>query len=165
MTEASGQPRVVVGVDTHKDTHVAVAVDNVGGLLESASFSADRARYQALIAWAKAFGGTVVFGVEGTGSYDAGLASAIRRSGIRVLEAIRSDRRDRRLRGKSDTINAENAPRAVLACSLHAVTKAGDRIVDMIWVHVTDETVSSHSLNQPDRSVRLAHRRSCPAAR
>jgi transposase len=50
MSEASGQPRVIVGVDTHKDTHVAVAVDDVGGLLGSASFSADRARYQALIA-------------------------------------------------------------------------------------------------------------------
>src|SRR5665647_2368179 len=144
MSEASGQRRVIVGVDTHKDAHVAVAVDEVGGRLGSASFSADRDGYRALLMWAIAFGGTVVFGVEGTGSYEAGLASAIRRSGIRVLEAIRSDRRDRRLRRKSDTSNAEDASRAVLACSLHAVTKAGDGIVDMIWVHVTDETVSSH---------------------
>ena len=47
MSEASGQRRVIVGVDTHKDAHVAVAVDEVGGRLGSASFSADRDGYRA----------------------------------------------------------------------------------------------------------------------
>ena len=134
MSEASGQRRVIVGVDTHKDAHVAVAVDEVGGHLGSASFSADRDGYRALIMWAMGFGGTVVFGVEGTGSYGAGLASAIRRSGLGVLEVLRSDRRDRRLRGKSDTIDAENAARAVLAGIVHAIPKTGDGIVEMIRV-------------------------------
>lgn len=134
MAPALGQRRVIVGVDTHKDAHVAVAVDELGGLLGSGSFNADRVGYQALIAWAVAFGGTTIFGVEGTGSYGAGLASAIRRSGIGVLEVLRSDRRDRRLRGKSDTIDAENAARAVLAGMVKSVPKSGDGIVEMIRV-------------------------------
>lgn len=56
-------------------------------------------------------------GVEGIGSYGAGVVSAIRRSGIGVLEILRTDRRDRRLRDKSDTMDAENATRVVLAAS------------------------------------------------
>ena len=147
MTSGNGQRRVIVGVDTHKEAHVAVALDELGGLLGSGSFNADRAGYRALIAWAVAFGGAVIFGVEGTGSYGAGLASAIRRSGIGVLEVLRTDRRDRRLRGKSDTLDAENAARAVLAGTVHAVPKAGDGIVEMIRVTkvAKDNAVKSRS--------------------
>jgi len=134
MTQNLDRRRVVVGVDTHKDTHVAVALNEVGGLLGTRAFTADRAGYRALISWAVAFDGEVIFGVEGTGSYGAGLASAIRRSGIGVLEVLRTDRRDRRLRGKSDTIDAENAARAVLAGTVHAIPKTGDGIVEMIRV-------------------------------
>lgn len=134
MNQPGGQRRVIVGVDTHKDAHVAVALDELGGLLGSGTFTADRVGYRALIGWAAVFGDQIVFGVEGTGSYGAGLASAIRRSGNGVLEVLRADRRDRRLRGKSDTIDAENAARAVLAGIVHAVPKTGDGIVEMIRV-------------------------------
>lgn len=134
MTHPSTQCRVIVGVDTHKDIHVAVALDERGAVLGSGSFTADRAGYTALIGWATGLGTEVTFGVEGTGSYGAGLASAIRRSGIGVLEVLRTDRRDRRLRGKSDALDAENAARAVLAGSAQAVPKSGDGIVEMIRV-------------------------------
>lgn len=134
MNQTDGRSRVVVGVDTHKDTHVAVALDELGVLLGSGTFTADCAGYRALIGWAAGFGDQIVFGVEGTGSYGAGLASAIRRSGNGVLEVLRADRRDRRLRGKSDPIDAENAARAVLAGIVHAVPKTGDGIVEMIRV-------------------------------
>jgi len=123
-----------VGVDTHKDIHVAVAIDEHGAQLGSGSFTADRAGYTSLISWATSWGVEVVFGVEGTGSYGAGLASAIRRSGIGVLEVLRTDRRDRRLRGKSDAIDAENAARSVLAGLVHAIPKSADGIVEMIRV-------------------------------
>ena len=73
-----------------------------------------------------------MFGVEGTGSYGAGLASAIRRRSIGVLEVLRTDRRDRRLRGKSDTIDAENAARTVLNGQASAVPKSADGTVEMI---------------------------------
>jgi hypothetical protein len=74
--------RVVVGVDTDKYIHAAVALDELGGRLDARSFAADRSGYERLIDWAVCLGREVIFGVEGTGSYGAGLASAIRRRNI-----------------------------------------------------------------------------------
>jgi transposase len=111
---------------------VAVALDELGGWVEARSFAADRSGYQQLIDWGTSLGREVIFGVEGTGSYGAGLASAIRRRSIGVLEVLRTDRRDRRLRGKSDTIDAENAARAVLNGQATAVPKSADGTVEMI---------------------------------
>jgi transposase len=132
MQDAPRRRRVVVGVDTHKHIHVAVALDELGGRIEARSFAADRSGYEQLIDWASSLGREVMFGVEGTGSYGAGLASAIRRHSIGVLEVLRTDRRDRRLRGKSDTIDAENAARAVLNGQASAVPKSADGTVEMI---------------------------------
>jgi len=124
--------RVVVGVDTHKYVHVAAALDEHGARLGAGSFAADRFGYEQLIAWATGFGTPVTFGVEGSGSYGAGLVSALRRSGIGTVEVLRTDRRDRRLRGKSDTLDAENAARAVLAGVAKAVPKSADGEVEML---------------------------------
>lgn len=124
--------RVVVGVDTHKYVHVAVAIDELGAVLDRRSFAADSGGYGQLIDWGESFGGKLTFGIEGTGSYGAGLAGAVRRRGIGTLEVMRTDRRDRRLRGKSDTIDAENAARAVLAGLATAIPKSADGMVEMI---------------------------------
>lgn len=125
--------RVVIGVDTHKYIHVAVALDAVGGLLDSRSFAADSSGYEQLLDWAVAFGAKqLTFGIEGTGSYGAGLCSAVRRCDIGVVEVLRTDRRDRRLRGKSDTLDAENAARAVLSGNATATPKTNDGTVEMI---------------------------------
>lgn len=132
MTQPARRRRVAVGVDTHKHIHVAVALDELGGRIDARSFAADRSGYQQLIDWALSIDREVIFGVEGTGSYGAGLASAIRRRGIGVLEVMRTDRRDRRLRGKSDTLDAENAARAVLNGQATAVPKNADGTVEMI---------------------------------
>jgi transposase len=132
MQEAPRRRRVVVGVDTHKHIHVAVVVDELGGRIDTRSFAADRSGYEQLIDWASSLGREVIFGVEGTGSYGAGLASAIRRRSIGVLEVVRTDRRDRRLRGKSDTLDAENAARAVLNGQASAVPKSADGTAEMI---------------------------------
>ena len=89
MTSMQDNPRrrrVVVGVDTHKHIHVAVALDELGGRIDARSFAADRSGYEQLIDWGTSLGREVTFGVEGTGSYGAGLASAIRRRSIGVLE-------------------------------------------------------------------------------
>jgi hypothetical protein len=109
-----------------------VAVDELGGRIDTRSFAADRSGYEQLIDWANSLGREVIFGVEGTGSYGAGLASAIRRRSIGVLEVLRTDRRDRRLRGKSDTLDAENAVRAVLNGQASAVPKSADGTAEMI---------------------------------
>ncbi|WP_218609227.1 transposase [Pseudonocardia sp. KRD291] len=71
--------RIVVGVDTHKHNHVAVALDQVGAVLGSTTISVNRAGYVQLSDWAVGLAaeydsGQVLFGVEGTGSYGAGLA-------------------------------------------------------------------------------------------
>src|SRR4051794_37246625 len=101
--------RVVIGVDTHKYVHVAVALDEFGGVIQAQRFAADRAGYAQLIDWAAGLGRRLTFAIEGTGSYGAGLTAAVRRRDIGVIEVLRTDRRDRRLRGKNDTIDAGNA--------------------------------------------------------
>jgi transposase len=132
MQQVPAHRRVVIGVDTHKYVHVAVALDDFGAKLESRSFAADSAGYGQLLDWAAGLGGKLTFAIEGTGSYGAGLTSAVRRRDIGVIEVMRTDRRDRRLRGKSDTLDAENAARAVLGGHASAIPKSADGAVEMI---------------------------------
>ena len=123
---------VIVGVDTHKHVHVAVAINTRGIRLGDQSFVADSGGYRALITWADTHGRIKAFGIEGTGSYGAGLARAVRRAGHRVVEVNRGDRHTRRAVGKSDTVDAESAARSVLAGQATATPKTGDGVVEMI---------------------------------
>ena len=123
---------VVIGVDTHKHVHVAAAMDSIGGVLATLTIATDTGGYRQLLDWAGGFGQIIGFGIEGTGSYGAGLTSFMRRSGHRVIEVNRPDRRMRRLVGKSDTLDAENAARAVLAGYATAEPKTADGTVEMI---------------------------------
>jgi transposase len=124
--------KVVVGVDTHKDVHVAVALDRVGGRLGVISLPADRAGYAALEQWALGFGSVLAFGIEGTSSYGAGLTGFLRRAGHRVVEVNRPDRSERHRHGKSDPLDAENAARAVLAGRETGTPKSADGQVEML---------------------------------
>ena len=124
--------KVIIGVDTHKDVHVAVAIDTRGMRLGAHSFGADSGGYRALLAWASTHGQIEAFGVEGTGSYGVALARAVRRAGHRVAEVNRGDRRLRRAAGKSDTIDAEAAARSVLAGQATAIPKTADGAVEML---------------------------------
>jgi transposase len=124
--------KVIVGVDTHKHVHVAVAVDTFGVRLEHRSVTADSGGYLELVDWAERLGRIEAFGIEGTGSYGAGLTSAVRRRGHRVVEVNRADRRARRANGKSDTVDAEAAARSVLAGNSTAVPKTADGHSEMI---------------------------------
>jgi len=96
MTPDPRRRRVIVGVDTHKYIHVAVALDVIGGVIDSQSFAADSGGYEQLITWALGLGPHLTFAIEGTGSYGAGLTSAVRRRGVGAVEVMRTDRRDRR---------------------------------------------------------------------
>jgi transposase len=124
--------RVVVGVDTHKYVHVAVAVDLLGVRVGDVLVSADTGGYGQLRDWARRMGRVEAFGVEGTGSYGAGLTSFLRRHGHRIVEVNRGDRRMRREKGKSDTIDAEIAARAVLSGTAVSVPKTADGLSEMI---------------------------------
>ena len=116
--------KVIVGVDTHKHLHVAVAIDRLGVRLGALTISADRAGSATLEGWATALDPRPAFGIEGTGSYGAGLTSFLRRHGHLIIEVNRGDRRARRGNGKSDTIDAELAARAVLAGEARAIPKS-----------------------------------------
>jgi transposase len=107
------ETRVITGgVDTHADMHVAAALDPIGGLLGVEEFPVTPAGYTRLLGWLGGFGTVALVGVEGTGSYGAGLARHITAAGVRVVEAARSDRQDRRRQGKSDPLDAVSAARA-----------------------------------------------------
>ncbi len=123
---------VVIGVDTHKHIHVAAVTDSVGGILATLTITTDTAGFKQLLGWAASFGNVIAFGIEGTGSYGAALTSFVRRHGHKVIEVARPDRRLRRLNGKSDTLDAENAARAVLAGFATAIPKTADGVVEMI---------------------------------
>ena len=103
------------GVDTHGRTHHAAAIDGTGRLLGDAEFAATAAGYRALLAWLTGFGRLVKVGVEGTGTYGAGLARHLAAQDVVVVEVDRPDRKTRRRQGKSDPIDAIAAARAVLA--------------------------------------------------
>ncbi len=89
-------------------------------------------RYRALLTWAEAYGGIEAVGIEGTGGYGVGLSRTVHRAGHRVVEVNRVDRRLRRAAGKSDTIDAEAAARAVLAGQATATPKTADGAVEMM---------------------------------
>ena len=124
--------QVTLGVDTHADVHVAAAVDQLGRLLGTHSTPTTPAGYAALLSWAEQFGTVGQVGIEGTGSYGAGLARWLRRRGQQVVEVERPKRQPRRRRGKSDPIDAEAATRAVQAGTATGQPKAGDGPIEMI---------------------------------
>ena len=123
---------ILIGVDTHKQTHVAVAINRLGARLADCSIAADGAGYAELVAWARALGTVEAFAIEGTGSYGAGLTSFVRRQAIRVVEVSHCDRRKRRKDGKNDTMDAESAARSVLAGIATAIPKAADGAAEMV---------------------------------
>jgi transposase len=120
------------GVDTHADTHVAAALDPVGGLLGVREFTATAVGYASLLDWLGGFGTVCLVGIEGTGSYGAGLARHVTAAGIRVVEVDRSDRQDRRRQGKSDPLDAVSAARAAQSGRARGAPKGRDGSVEAI---------------------------------
>jgi transposase len=135
MTESTVVPVdqiVTVGVDTHSDIHVAVALDQLGRRLGTTTIPTTPAGYRQLESWARQFGPVEAFGIEGTGSWGAGLVRLLREHGYRLVEVNRPDRGARHRQGKSDPLDAEVAGRAVLAGTATAQPKAGQGSVEMI---------------------------------
>ena len=127
--------RVVVGgVDTHKDLHVAAVVGSGGTVLGTESFSTTRAGYRALLRWMRSFGDVRRVGIEGTGSYGAGLTRHLADADVEVVEVDRPDRTDRRRRGKSDTFDAICAAQAALAGRRTSIPKSRDGRVESLRV-------------------------------
>jgi transposase len=130
----AGIPPVTVGVDSHQDQHVAAVVDQTGRLCGTQAFAASTRGYVALVTWAEGFGPVERIGIEGTGTYGAGLARFARAYGLQVVEVDRPDRSTRRRRGKSDPIDAHTAARATLAGVAATIPKTREGHVEMIRV-------------------------------
>ncbi|GBR49743.1 IS110 family RNA-guided transposase [Neokomagataea thailandica] len=140
-------PTIIIGVDTHKDTHVAVALDSQGTTLGHRSITADMDGYLELEQWAVTLGQIKAFGVEGTGSYGAGLSRLLLTRGHRVIEVSRPNRLIRAQHGKNDHFDAEGAARSVLNGQATALPKPHNGTVEMIrqLKIVRDTAVKSRS--------------------
>ena len=127
-------PGVVVGVDTHADTHTACVLNaDTGARLGSRKFRTDGPGYQALIGWAGDLGTITGMGIEQTGTYGAALARAARRAGVADLVEINQPSRGvRATKGKTDALDAESAARSVLNNTAVAVAKDTDGIIEAI---------------------------------
>ncbi|WP_228545902.1 IS110 family RNA-guided transposase [Microcella flavibacter] len=125
---------LVAGVDTHKNTHHVAILDHVGRPVADREFRADGRGYAQIIAFLREHGEVDRVGVEGTGSYGAGLTRALTAAGVSVVEVARQDRRARRLRGKSDPLDAHQAAVTVLADTNTAIPKTGDGAVESMRI-------------------------------
>jgi transposase len=123
---------VVAGVDTHADTHHAAVLDSTGRLLGDQEFPATAVGYAALLRWLRGLGRVTLVGVEGTGSYGAGLTRHLSAHRVAVVEVDRPDRKGRRVKGKSDPLDAIAAARAALAGTATAVPKSRTGPVEAI---------------------------------
>ena len=123
---------VIVGVDTHLDLHVAVALDELGRSLGEFTVPTTTRGYEKLLAWARSLGSVGCVGIEGNSSYGAGLTRYLKAAGTRVVEVERPKRRHRHTSGKSDPLDAEAAARAVLAGEAVGEPKSADGRVEMI---------------------------------
>ena len=126
------QPDVVIGVDTHKDSQVAVALATNVGLPGECSIPANRLGYAILQEWALERGRRPVFALEGTGSFGPGLCCELMAVGYTVVEINRPDRSTRRRLGKDDAIDAEAAARSLLTGTATITPKGGTHLVEMI---------------------------------
>ena len=132
MTDQAPAGEVIGGIDTHGATHHAAVIDPIGRHIADREFPADTAGHRALMAWLAGHGQVVAIGVEGTGSYGAGLTRHLTAAGHTVVEVDRPDRKIRRAVGKSDPIDAYAAATAVASGRAGGTPKTRDGRVEAI---------------------------------
>lgn len=133
MTTSQLRRQVIGGVDTHKHTHHAAVLDAATGqLLADREFAANRAGYREMLEWFRSHGALIKVGIEGTGSFGAGLFRYLDAAEVPVIEVVRQNRQTRRLYGKSDPIDAIAAARAVMAGLATSIPKARNGSVEAI---------------------------------
>ena len=132
MTET--RVRITGGVDTHRDVNVAAALDERGALLGTSEFATTTVGYRQLLAFLERFGDVDRVGVEGTGTYGAGLARHLLDAGVPVIEVDRPNRQRRRRAGKSDTTDAVSAARSTLSGEAATTAKARNGNVEKVRV-------------------------------
>jgi transposase len=154
MTTVDVTPPVTGGVDTHLDGNVAAAIDPIGGLLGVAEFPTTPAGHRELAGFLASFGTLARVGVEGTGSYGAGLSRYLRSSGVEVVEVDRPNRQSRRRTGKSDPVDAIEAARAALSGRAQGAGKSRDANVEAIRALVVAKRSSRSTKIQTLNQIR-----------
>lgn len=135
MSESEAQEkRVVVGIDTHADTHHVAVVTEYGKPLGDRDFPTTSAGYRDIVGFITGFGEVLQIGMEGTGTYGAALTRILQCEGIVVIEVNRPDRPQRRLKGKTDPLDAYRAAHSVIAGRSTALPKAKDGPVECLRV-------------------------------
>lgn len=134
MESGSASASITGGVDTHKDLHVAAVVDAHNVVLGSKSFATTRHGYRQMLAWMRSFGELRRVGIAATGTYGAGLLRYLQKAGVEVLEVTAPDRGDRRRRGKSDDLDAQNAAHAAFAGRRTVTPKSRDGMIEALRV-------------------------------
>lgn len=151
-TPANPAPSRVAGIDTHKNTHHVAVLDHLGRSVADREFPTTVQGYQRIVAFLREYGPVEHVGVEGTGSYGAGIARTLAGEGLTVIEVARQNRQARRLRGKSDPIDAHQAALAALAGTDALVPKSGDGRVESLRILTSERRSAvkarSQTMNQ-----------------
>ena len=110
---------IVIGVDPHKQTHTAAAVEAaLGELLDERTVKARQPGHQQLLAWARSLGGERLWALEDCRHVSVSLERFLLASGEQVVRVppklMAGARRGSRERGKSDAIDALAVARAAL---------------------------------------------------
>jgi transposase len=134
ITITEGPRRIVGGVDTHKDLHVAAVVDEQDQVIGTRSFATTRQGYRQMLAWMLSFGELPRIGVESTGSYGAGLLRFMQQANVAVLEVTTPDKQDRRRRGKNDDLDAQNAAHAAFAGQRTVTPRSRDGMIESLRI-------------------------------
>lgn len=141
-----GETVLVVGVDTHLDTHTAAICDQRGRQLAHLQVPTTPAGYVQLMAWVgeAAEGARVVWAIEGTRHYGLGLVRFLHTQDQRVEEIDSSRHLAKRRKGKSDPIDAVRAAKELLARPEPSVPRAdGDREALRLLMIDRDNAVDS----------------------
>jgi transposase len=137
---------LVVGVDTHRDTHSAAICDARGRVLPQLQVPAMPAGYADLLAWAgeAGTGQRLAWAIEGTRHYGLGLARHLAGAGQQVAEIDSTRHIGKRRAGKSDPIDAVRAARELLARPhLGQLRADGDREALRLLMTDRDNAVQS----------------------
>lgn len=117
---------VVIGVDTHVETHTAAVVDaRTGAVLDELTVPTTLDGYQELADLAGAHGPARVWAIEGTGAHGAGLARFLAAGHEVVVELDRPHRVQRRHGAKSDPLDAIRAAREAMARPVLGTPRVG----------------------------------------
>jgi Transposase len=154
MTIVEDTRAITGGVDTHAGLHAAAALDRIGGLLGVREFPATAAGYARLLGWLGGFGDVALAGVEGTGSYGAGLARDLPAAGVRVVEVDRAGRQDRRRQGKPGPLDAISAARAAQSGRASGAPKGRDGAVEAIRALMVAKRSARHERTQAINQAR-----------